>query len=195
MEARRFTPPPVRAVFQALFRRDVELHLEGGHPRLVLADVPEPARPAQPSQAPAQVNAEQALMHRQLAALLDEQPGARQVLRHLALFEVALEHHGLEVLQRAPLPLLHAALDQFEGLVSNWSPVGLATLRSKMAVALVQRDQEDGSAGRPATPDFCASTLPLRLEHEARMPGVEVRCDDAEVAEVYRAMGLADAAS
>lgn len=190
MQARHLVPPPVRAMFQALFCRDVQLHLERGHLHLGLAGGA--ARP-RPAARPVAADAELERMRRELAALLDEQPGARQVLRHLALFEATFQQHGLVTLDRVPLPLLRAALEQFEGLVSNWTPKGLATLRSKMAVALIQRDPEDTLAGRAAAPDLCASTLPLRLDQEPGVPGMEVRCDDAEVAAVYRAMGLAGA--
>lgn len=192
MEARRFTPEPVRSVLRAFFCRDLALRLDSGRPRLKLADADDAMRtPAAAAPADAQL----ALMREELAALLDAQPGARQVLRHLAVFEAAFRRHGPAVLERAPLGLLRAALEQFEGLVSNWSPVGLATLRSKMAVALIERDEDDGAGARAGAgaPDFCASTLPLQLDREAKLPGVEVRCDDAEVAAVYRAMGLAGA--
>ena len=81
----------------------------------------------------------------ELAALLDEQPGSRRVLRHLALFEMALQHHGLEVLRRAPLPLLHAAccagrlvelLFQQHPVLAELAQEQRRLLRTPMALAL-----------------------------------------------------------
>ena len=40
--------------------------------------------------------------------------------------------------------VLRRALDQFEGLVTNWSPEGLANLRSKMAVTVIDRETDPG---------------------------------------------------
>lgn len=77
----------------------------------------------------------------QLAALLDRQPQARLVLRALAKLEEALARRGWSTLDKMPLAVLERARDQLEGLVSNWSPAGLATLRSKLAVALIERDE------------------------------------------------------
>ncbi|MCB1996810.1 MAG: hypothetical protein H6933_14880 [Burkholderiaceae bacterium] len=82
----------------------------------------------------------------ELAQCLDADADIRPELRHLAYLETALRQQGLEALQNLPLDVLQKALDQFEGLVSNWSPWGLATLRSKMAVALAERAAVDEPA-------------------------------------------------
>lgn len=90
--------------------------------------------------------AELALMREQLAALLSETPQTRRAMRALAAVERGLEKKGLRVLRKMPLDVLKTALDQFEGLVLNWSPAGLANLRSKMAVTLMERDGADPEA-------------------------------------------------
>ena len=80
----------------------------------------------------------------ELAALLDVDAGLRSAMRHLAFVEHALEKKGWRALHKLPLDVLQQALRQFEGLVTNWSPVGLACLRSKMAVAVIDREHQDG---------------------------------------------------
>ena len=77
----------------------------------------------------------------------DADPDIRPELGHLAYLETALMQQGLLALDTIPVDVLHKALDQFEGLVSNWAPRGLATLRSKMAVALSERSASGAPDG------------------------------------------------
>lgn len=77
-----------------------------------------------------------------LAQLLDALPVNRQALRHLAFIEHALERKGLRALHKVPYDVLHRALSQLDGLVLNWSDPGLASLRSRMAVVLIEREPE-----------------------------------------------------
>lgn len=83
---------------------------------------------------------ELALIRQQLAELLDEVPGTRLAMRHLVMVEHALAKKGVRVLHKLPVDVLQRALEQLEGLVTNWSPAGLASLRSKMAVAVLDRE-------------------------------------------------------
>jgi hypothetical protein len=99
-----------------------------------------PASPPRPQPAAA-ASDPVALTLGQLRALLDRQGSARRVLRALALLEQGLARHGWQVLEQMPLPALRRALEQLEGLVSNWAPAGLSALRSKLAVALIERDE------------------------------------------------------
>lgn len=85
-----------------------------------------------------------------LARLLDELPENRNTLRHLAFIEHALNKKGLRALHKVPYDVLKRALEQFEGVVVNWSDEGLATLRSKMAVTLIEREPETTVAAPPA---------------------------------------------
>ncbi len=126
------------------------------------------------------------LIGRQLRELLDEQPETRQAMRHLAMVERALRKRGLQALQEMPLPMMRRALEQFEAMVLNWSPVGLATLRSKLAVAIIEREQVDPDAEADA---FRTSTL---LEADGPPPLPEVaQADDAALAAAYAALGAA----
>ena len=85
-------------------------------------------------------------MLRQLGALLSEQPETRQRSRHLVFVEHALNKMGQRALYKLPLDVLQPALHQLQGLVTNWSPEGLANLRSKMAVAVMDREHLDPEA-------------------------------------------------
>lgn len=120
------------------FRSQLKLRLRGG-PRLEFVE-PDGSRSASPQeQAQAAQQAELARMIGELAQCLDADPDIRPELRHLAYLETLLRQRGLAALQALPLDVLQKALEQFEGLVTNWSPCGLAALRSKMAVALSER--------------------------------------------------------
>lgn len=77
-----------------------------------------------------------------LKTLLDSHPMTRRVMRHLAFFERALAVQGLEALAELPVEVLSSAVEQLEVLVSNWSNPHLAELRSKMALAVVDRTRD-----------------------------------------------------
>jgi hypothetical protein len=130
--------------------------------------------------------AELALMLEQLRALLAELPQARQTLRHLVFVEQALAKKGLRALHKLPLEVLQRALEQLEGLVINWSPAGLASLRSKMAVAIIDREHMDPDAEADAYRTVAVlDTEPL----EASLPEVEPCTDDDALAAAYAALG------
>ncbi len=118
-------------------------------------------------------------MQESLARLLDELPGNRKTLRHLAFVETALGKKGLRALQKVPFDVLKRALDQFEGLVVNWSDEGLAALRSKMAVAVLEREP-DPSTRVPGPPVESANSVmdTAPLAHPVALEG-----DDAVEAE------------
>jgi hypothetical protein len=154
MEIVRKALQPVGHAARLFFRSQVRLRVRGG---VKLEFVDRDGRPtASPQeQAAAARRAELARIVGELAQCLDADPDIRPELRHLAYVETALRQQGLDALYSVPLDVLHKALDQFEGLVSNWSPWGLATLRSKMAVALGERSAgEEGSV---------ASSTPMRV--------------------------------
>jgi hypothetical protein len=79
-------------------------------------------------------------MRRELAIVLDEHDGSREVFRYLAHFESQLGKKGLRVLDEMPVKRLRRALAQFEAIVTNWSSTNLAELRSRMAVSVSIRD-------------------------------------------------------
>lgn len=110
---------------------------------LVARDDPgAPVRAPRETQAAAvQSTADLRLILEQLRSLLDESQDTRTSMRHLAFIEHALNRMGLRALSLLPVDMLRRALNQFELLVTNWSPVGLATLRSKMAVSIIDRSR------------------------------------------------------
>jgi hypothetical protein len=90
-----------------------------------------------------QARAQLEVVLQQLQALFEESPGSRVTLRQLVFVEMALQKKGLKALHKLPLPVLRKALEQLESLVTNWSPTGLANLRSRMAVAIIDREHQD----------------------------------------------------
>jgi hypothetical protein len=141
---------PLKQIVDAIFRHDLVLRRDAAGVRVVLserASVPGLGRKSPAEEAAAKAKQELALMRSQLAAVLDELPETRHTMRHLAFVDQALGKKGLRALDKLPLELMRHALDQFEGLVTNWSPVGLASLRAKMAVAIIRRESMDPDEG------------------------------------------------
>jgi hypothetical protein len=140
---------PLGTAARVFFRHELTLRREDGRMQLTLEErlAPGEARPEAPADAAARKERERlALVRNELAAVLDELPGTRRALRHLVVVESALHSDGWQALQRLPVKVLRRALEQFEGLVTNWSPVGLATLRSKIAVAVNARAPAESGA-------------------------------------------------
>ena len=131
-----------------------------------------------------------ALLQQQLAELLSELPETRATMRHLVFVEQSLERKGLRALNKLPLDVLKRALEQLEGLVVNWSPVGLATLRSRLAVAIIDRDNQVPVADAEAEAYKTAAVLDT-MPHTALQDGLEVHTDDDALAAAYAALGNA----
>lgn len=140
---------PLKQVVDAIFRHDLALRRDAHGVRVVLSDrsTGGKARPSPAEEAAAKERQEVDLMRNQLETLLDERPETRNTMRHLAFVDQALGKKGLRALDKLPLELMRHALDQLEGLVTNWSPVGLASLRAKMAVAIIKRETNDSDDG------------------------------------------------
>ena len=130
-------------------------------------------------------NEELQLMLRELGELLDQQPGSRQTLRHIEYLRQMLQKKGLRALHKVPLDVLQRALEQFESVVSNWTPVGLAGLRSKMAVAIIDREHVNTDAEADA---YRTSAVIDSLPGIPGLPEVEVRSDDEALAAAYAAL-------
>jgi hypothetical protein len=145
---------PLRTAAAAFFRYEVALRREGSAVHVGLEERPRPeaARRRRVDVAAQHEQEALALIRAELSALLNEQPATRETMRHLVFVEQALARKGLRALHKIPVDLLQRALEQLEGLVTNWSPVGLANLRSKMAVAIIDRrhDNPGAVAGMPA---------------------------------------------
>jgi hypothetical protein len=81
-------------------------------------------------------------MRHELHALLSQHPSSRQLMRHLDLVERTLRRGGREALEALPIRVITKALAQLELLVRDWSPAGLAELRSRLAVMVKTRPPE-----------------------------------------------------
>ena len=91
-----------------------------------------------------------------LAAVLDQHPESRQVMRHARALERGLEKRGRFALDDLPVQVIRRALEQLDTLVTDWSVAGLSTLRSKAAVAVADRERvenERDAVRRSATED------------------------------------------
>jgi len=113
-------------------------------------------------------------MRRELAAMLDEHEGSREVFRYLAHFERQLGKKGLGVLDEMSVKRLRRALAQFEAIVSNWSSTNLADLRSRMAVAVSIR----GSGAALWLPEATISHAYTAQPMPMVAPGVQVKKPD-----------------
>lgn len=179
---------PLRTAAAAFFKHDLALRRDGQAMVLVLEQRPEPGKPRPPTRAElgARKDKEELTqMRAELAALLNELPETRPAMRHLVFVEQALAKKGLRALHKVPLDVLQRALEQLEGLVVNWSPVGLASLRSKMAVAVIDREHMDPEAETDTyrTAAVLDSAPPPAPVDEA------ARSDDDALAAAYAALG------
>jgi hypothetical protein len=182
---------PFRQMAYAVFRQELRLRRDEGRLRVVLDEPKGSTRPRKVSRAEQKDRKESqelALMREQLATLLDQLPGARSTMRHLEMVERALEKKGQRALHKLPLDVLEKALAQLEGMVTNWSPVGLAALRSKMAVAIIDREHMDPDAEADA---YRTSAVHEPMPDAPQQPEVQQEADDEALAAAYAALGVA----
>ncbi len=177
----------VRAT-RAFFRDDIRVQLQGGKLRVQLES---PDGPYVPPEERMRLAAEKraadelAAMRRELAAMLNDDPGSRARLPHLAYVEQQLAIQGLALLDKLSVALVRAAYKQLDDNVMNWSQVGLATLRSKLGVAVKERglghgqDNTEADAALPTDP----ATAPAMEVQESPLADSEQALLDA-----YRAM-------
>ena len=136
---------PFRLVARLLFSA-VRIEREGKHLNVKLeTKPPEAVEPAPLAKALAETLAAQTA----LKALLDSHAKTRRLMRHLTYFERSLAVHGSKALAIVPVEVLSAALGQLESLVGDWSDPALAELRSKMAVALIDRSVDELAGSIP----------------------------------------------
>jgi hypothetical protein len=183
---------PLRQAARAFFVQDLSLRKHEGHLALVLEEPAPKGKAARDDPAKRREREELALILQQLRGVLAETSDARSSARHLIFVEHALEKKGLRALHKLPVDVLQRALDQFEALVTNWSPVGLANLRSKIAVAIIDREHMDPNAEA----DLYSTAMPVEAlesapRHEATAPA---RSDDDALAAAYAALGAASPA-
>lgn len=179
---------PLQRAATAFFKHDLALRRTGRSVHIVLekrgASTGEPSREELVKRKRDQ---ELALMRRQLAELLASLPASRNTARHLVFVEHALAKKGLRALDKLPIDVLQAALAQLEGLVTNWSPEGLANLRSKMAVAIIHRERMDPETEADAY--RTSAMLDADLPPVPALPEVEQGTDDEALAAAYAALG------
>lgn len=180
---------PIKRATVAFFSHDLAVHRSREGLKVVLqARAPggNAAVMGEREAAKAQKEREElALMLKELNALLDEQPGSRQTLRHIDYLRQALQKKGLRALHKVPLDVLQRALEQLESLVSNWTPVGLASLRSKMAVAIIDREHVNPDAEADA---YRTTAVIDSLPGVPSLPEVQVHADDAALVAAYAAL-------
>jgi hypothetical protein len=184
---------PLRQAASAFFRHEVALRRGENGVQIVLQEragrSDKKRRPHRDEETAKKEAAELALMREQLGALLSELPETRRTLRALVVVEQLLAKKGMRALRKMPLDVLKRALEQFEGLVTNWSPTGLANLRSKMAVAIIEREQMDPEAEAEAYRTAAVLDAEEELEAPADEPEPELESDDDALAAAYAAMG------
>jgi hypothetical protein len=180
---------------RAFFRHDVALRRGDGKVRLVLEDrlcQPAGKPPSRAEQAASKDTLELSRAREELARVLNEEPLSRSQLRHLAFVEHALEKKGWRALYKVPLNVLQHALEQLESLVTDWSPEGLACLRSKMAVAVIDREHQDddpeADAYRTAAVLDNPPVLAAQAIESAMAPDED---EDAALLAAYAALGTA----
>ena len=181
---------PLRHAANAFFRHELTLRRDEHGLRLALeVKASSGAGQAQPNakeQLAQKEAAQLALIQEQLSALLSELPETRRTLRALVAVEQALARKGLRALRKLPLDVMRRALAQFEGLVTNWSPVGLANLRSKMAVAIIEREHMDPDAEADA---YRTAAVLDTDPDELPLDGSQSSSDDDALAAAYAALG------
>ena len=177
----------------AFFKYDVALKRDGTGLHLALEDRPEPEQKRKKRASGSHEDAvarkleqELVLIHRHLGDLLAEVPQSRTTLRQLVFVEEAIQKKGMRALHKLPLGVLQRALEQLEGLVTNWSPEGLANLRSKMAVAILDREHMDPCIEADAYNTAAVlDTMPMAISQ----PDVNVVSDEDALAAAYAALG------
>ena len=183
---------PLRQAAAAFFKHDLALRRDDTGLQIVLEPKIEsgvkkkPKKGSREGAAQRKDKQELALVLEQLDALLSELPETRQTMRPLVFVEQGLQKKGLRALHKLPLDVLQRALEQLEALVTNWSPVGLANLRSKMAVAILDREHMDPEAEADA--HRTAAVIDAVVE-EPMLPDVQTVSDDEALAAAYAAMG------
>jgi hypothetical protein len=85
---------------------------------------------------------ELARVRRDLRKVLDQHAESRRVMRYLRALEHGLHKKGRHALEVLPAELLRRALGQLDLLVTDRSLPGLATLRSKAAISIAERERE-----------------------------------------------------
>ena len=176
---------PLKRAARMIFKDEVRLRRDEGGMRIALETAQgQPGPPAQVKRLAQEQRErdERQIMAVQLQAVLDEAAAKRYPPRQLLQVNQALNAEGLALLINLPLAVLRTALDQLEDAVTNWSPTGLAALRSKMAVAVQERSLR-GENDKPEA----MSGQEMRAQFEAAMrdESAEEASEQAALLAVY----------
>ena len=104
-----------------------------------------------------------------------------KVMRHLDLLERTLRTRGYEAVEALPVRMVAQALSQLERLVWDWTPEGLAELRSRLSILVKARQAEEQRAVAAMPP---TDVMPARHGAPAQLEVTEV--DHAEFEEMER---------
>ena len=176
---------PLKRAARMIFKDEIRLRRDEGGLRIALEMAQgQPSSPTQVKRLAQEQRErdERQIMVLQLQAVLDETAANRYPPRQLLQVSQALHAEGLALLTNLPLAVLRTALDQLEDAVTNWSPTGLAALRSKMAVAV----QERSLRGESEMPE-AMSGQEMRAQFEAalRDESAEEASEQAALLVVY----------
>lgn len=118
-------------------------------------------------------------MRRDLYELMEQHPGSRELMRHLDMLERTLRRDGYTAVEVLPVRVVTKALAQLEKLVWDWSPTGLAELRSRLAVMVKNR--------QPEADQEAASTAAIELDMATQHSSADVsEVDHATFEEMER---------
>lgn len=189
---------PIGRAFRAFFKSDLKLRRGESGLQFVLEETAAPSPDAKGKAKGKRKGKLDAAAEREardfaaitvsLRALLDQMPENRTVLRHLAFIEHAIHKKGERALYKVPYDVLKHALTQFEGVVVNWSDEGLACLRSKMAVALIDREHNDGE--NEAINTTAVLDASPSLAHPVTLEGQDAQDAEAALLAAYGAAAL-----
>lgn len=128
------------------------------------------------------------VMRRDLYELMQQHPDARSLMRHLGLVERTMRRKGFGAVETLPVRVIGKALAQLDSLVRDWSPAGLAELRSRLAVVIKSRPVD---AAREAAEDAEAAAISesMALDMAPEYTAEVSEGDDSVYAEFERSWG------
>jgi hypothetical protein len=111
-------------------------------------------------------------MRADLFFMLEQHPASRDLVRALALVERTMQRSGFEGVDKLPQKVLARALVELERLVRDWSPVGLAELRSRLAVLVKNKPVEVAKVAAPESesPEGPASRISVFAGLDSAQP-------------------------
>lgn len=102
-------------------------------------------------------------MRRDLYTLMQQHPDSRHLMRHLDMVERCLRREGYAAVEALPVRVITKALAQLETIVWDWTPTGLAELRSRLAVMVKDRQVE----AEQEAASTAAAELDMATQHSA----------------------------